>query len=292
MSVSDDMTADGRRHTLCSNPVSIEQGVHMTPPPLLEFDDVRFSYPGGTGLSGITLAVQRGDFVLVGGPSGGGKSTLLRLAVRFEVPASGVIRYDGTPVEELAPQVLRSRMGLVQQTPTVAEGSVRENLLLPFSFAVHAKRPRPADEDIVEWLHRFRLEGVTPDTEASTLSVGQRQRLCCIRTLLTGPEMLLMDEPTSALDAESREVVEDITEACNAAGMTILMVNHTDYRPRCRNARRIEVQGGRLAGEEAIVGCRPCAVSQSPGTSAPSGAPKPSVSSASADGNGGVEVRP
>ena len=282
-----DMTADGRRHTLCSNPVSIEQGVHMTPPPLLEFDDVRFSYPGGTGLSGITLAVQRGDFVLVGGPSGGGKSTLLRLAVRFEVPASGVIRYDGIPVEGLAPQVLRSRMGLVQQTPTVAEGTVRDNLQLPFSFAVHAKRPRPVDEDIVTWLHRFRLEGVTPDTEASTLSVGQRQRLCCIRTLLTGPEMLLMDEPTSALDAESREVVEDIAEACNAAGVTILMVNHTDYRPRCRNARRIEVQGGRLTGEEAIVGDCSGVLSQPP----PSPSPVP-VPSGIADGHSDGEVRP
>lgn len=222
----------------------------MTLSSLLEFDDVTFHYASGAGLSGVSLVVHRGDFVLVGGPSGGGKSTLLRLAVRLEVPSGGVIRFDGTPIDGIAPQVLRSRVGFIQQTPTVVEGTVRDNLLLPFAFAAHSARRRPDDAELAGWLERFRLDDVGLEATAANLSVGQRQRLCCIRTLLLEPELLLMDEPTSALDAESRAVVEDLTEELNAEGVSVLMVNHTDYRPRCRPARRAEVRGGLLTEEE------------------------------------------
>lgn len=210
------------------------------------FENVTFHYPGGAGLSSIDLAIDRGDYVLVTGPSGSGKSTLLRLAVRLEEPASGRILFKGAPLETYLPTELRRKAGLIQQMPTVVSGTVRENLLLPYSFGVNAALVPPDDATLAAWLKRFQLEGVALDDSAPGLSVGQRQRVCCIRTLLLKPEVLLMDEPTSALDAESRQVVEALTEELNADGVTVVMVSHTGYVPQSIPVRHVEVRGGRL----------------------------------------------
>ncbi|GFM37915.1 ABC transporter ATP-binding protein [Desulfovibrio psychrotolerans] len=207
----------------------------------MEFVNVSYTWPGGKGLHAVNLAVAPGDFVMIAGPSGSGKSTLLRLAARLEEPESGVIRFQGTPLAEYAPPLLRRRIGFVQQTPVVAEGSVRDNLLLPFGFAVNRGEAKPDDEALRGWLERLALAGVRLEDDARALSVGQRQRLCIIRSLLLRPALLLMDEPTSALDRESRGIVERMAEELNAAGMTVLMVSHSEYCPvavhRCLTVR-------------------------------------------------------
>lgn len=213
---------------------------------LITFQDVSFTWPGGTGLAGVSFAVFPGDFVRVVGPSGAGKSTLLRLVARLEVPSAGSIRYRSTPVDALPPAQLRRRLALVQQTPTVVAGTVRENLLLPWSFAVNRELPQPDDATLHQWLARVRLDGTRLDADALSLSVGQKQRLCLVRTLLTSPDALLMDEPTSALDAESRRVVEELTEERNAAGVAVLLVTHTDYCPMDRSVRCLAVRDGRV----------------------------------------------
>lgn len=198
---------------------------------IIEFDNVSYTWPGGQGLKDVRLTVPAGAFVRIIGPSGSGKSTLLRLASRLEEPVSGVIRFSGIPLGDYEPPLLRRRIGYVQQTPVVVEGSVRQNLLLAYGFAANSKQTVPVDDELRGWLNRLGLLGIDLENKARSLSVGQRQRLCIIRSLLLEPDLLLMDEPTSALDSESRGIVEEMTEAQNREGMTILMVTHSNYAP-------------------------------------------------------------
>jgi len=199
---------------------------------------------GHPGLAHVNLAVHPGDFVMLTGPSGAGKSTLLRLAVRLEEADAGQVRCGGRPVADIPPAELRRTLGFVQQTPTVGAGTVRDNLLLPFTFAANKGLTPPDDAELAGWLARFRLAGVGLDATASALSVGQRQRVCIIRTMLLRPAALLMDEPTSALDPESSAVVEALTEELNEDGVTVLMVTHGAYRPVRRPWRDVRVQDG------------------------------------------------
>ncbi|QGY39076.1 ATP-binding cassette domain-containing protein [Pseudodesulfovibrio cashew] len=198
----------------------------------LALDRVSFAYEGGPViLEDASLHIEAGTYSLVRGPSGAGKSTLLRLLCRLEEPQSGAILFQGRSVEELAPADLRRAVAYVQQMPTLLRGTVRENLLLPFSFKANEALTPPGDEAILERLRDFLLDGVTPETRADTLSVGQSQRLCLIRSLLLAPEVILMDEPTASLDAESARVVLDKTAELNAAGMTVIMISHSETVP-------------------------------------------------------------
>ncbi len=201
--------------------------------PILEFKNVNFSWPGGHGLSDVSFAVPAGQFVLISGPSGAGKSTLLRLAVRLEEVAQGEILLRGSPIDTFNPPELRTRVGFVQQTPVILAGTVRENLLMPFTLQVRKGIPVPDDNVLLEWLEKLALENVALDADALTLSVGQKQRLCLIRSVLPKPDAICFDEPTSSLDRESRECVERVAEDLAGQGIAILMVSHTSYHPAC-----------------------------------------------------------
>ena len=211
--------------------------------PVLEFKNVSFSWPGGNGLSGISFTVPAGQFVLISGPSGAGKSTLLRLAVRLEEPSHGEIFIHGKSFKSIFPPELRTRISFVQQTPIVLPGTVRDNLLMPFTLEIRKGSSIPGDDELHDWLRRLALDDVVLDSDAAQLSVGQRQRLCLIRSLLPKPMVVCFDEPTSALDLESRKKVEQIAEELAAEGVCILMVNHTSYHPACPHMH-LTVSGG------------------------------------------------
>ncbi|TIH19222.1 ATP-binding cassette domain-containing protein [Marinifilum sp. JC120] len=213
--------------------------------PVLEFKDVSFIWPGGKGLRDVSFAVPAGQFVLISGPSGAGKSTLLRLAVRLEEAGQGDILLKGESIQSIYPPELRTKIGFVQQTPTVLPGTVRDNLLMPFTFNVRKDVDVPSDEELQRWLERVGLGEVLFDSEASDLSVGQCQRLCLVRSVLPRPVAICFDEPTSALDRESRERVERIAEELAAEGITVLMVNHTSYHPSCPHMH-LTVSDGRV----------------------------------------------
>jgi putative ABC transport system ATP-binding protein len=223
-----------------------------TPPAQhLALRGVFFAYaqaePSRTILDHADLDVPRGAFVLLTGPSGAGKSTLLRLFCRLEEPQAGQVLLGGIGVETLPAPRLRRRLSYLQQTPVVMPGSVRENLLLPFSFKSAEGESRPDDDALRGMLARLAAGDVPLDQEAATLSVGQRQRLCLARALLTRPEALLLDEPVSALDADSARAVLDAAESfCLDAGGTVLLVSHSDFAPRRVSPLRYRLQDGRL----------------------------------------------
>lgn len=203
-------------------------------------------------LNGADMAVPRGAFALLTGPSGAGKSTLLRLFCRLEEPQEGAVLLSGQAVSALPAARLRRRVSYLQQTPAVVPGTVRENLLLPFSFKAAAGEAPPDDAALSALLGRLAAGDIPLSQEAATLSVGQRQRLCLARALLTNPEVLLLDEPVSALDAESARAVLDAAESfCLDGGGTVLLVSHADYAPARVSPLRFELSGGVLAWTQA-----------------------------------------
>jgi len=221
---------------------------------------VRFAYrrpgePPKVVLADADMAVPRGAFVLLTGPSGAGKSTLLRLFCRLEEPDAGTVLLSGQPVDELSPAILRRRVSYLQQTPTVVPGSVRENLLLPFTFKSASGASggaRPADAELSARLARLAAGDIPLSQEASTLSVGQRQRLCLARALLTRPEVLLLDEPVSALDAESARAVLDAAESfCLDDGGTVVLVSHAEFTPARVSPVHYALSGGVLTWTQA-----------------------------------------
>ncbi len=202
---------------------------------LLEIKNLSFGYEGSQSLlfEELDLTVTEGEFILVKGISGSGKSTLLRLICRLNQPTGGSIFFQGQDITTLTPARLRSRIGYVAQIPQMIDASVEENLLLPFSFAVNAEKPRPLKSKLVEMLQSFYLQDIRPDQSAMKLSTGQKQRLAIMRALLQDPLLLLLDEPTSALDQESAAMVFAIMERLNSReGKTLVTVTHSEYKPQ------------------------------------------------------------
>lgn len=214
----------------------------------LECRGVVFSYPGNRPiLRGIDLVVEAGSLVEIRGPSGAGKSTLLRLLNRLQIPDRGSIRFKGLPLEAYPPPDLRRAIGYLQQTPVVTEGSVRENLLLPFTFKANLRIRPPAEAVLNAGLRDFLLEGIPLDRPASALSIGQKQRLCILRTMLLEPEVLLLDEPASALDAESRSAVQAVIEKLSRSRpLTMLLVSHQPFPIVHPNRNVLALKDGKL----------------------------------------------
>lgn len=195
----------------------------------------------------VTLTVSPGDFIVIRGPSGSGKSSLLRLFNRLQEPTSGQMYCDGKPFDAHEITRLRRRIGYVQQTPVVIEGTVRDNLRLPFTFKTAAGAVPPGDAVLRERLDHYRLQNVHLDERATDLSVGQRQRVALIRTLLVEPDVVLCDEPTSALDEESRGIVERELERINLDRQTaVVLVTHVPFTPERVQPKTFTLTAGGL----------------------------------------------
>lgn len=197
---------------------------------IIEFKNVSFGYPGSKTLfEDASIAFKKGRFYVIAGPSGCGKSTFLRLANLLEASTSGEIRFKGRLVTAYDPTALRQSILYIQQVPQVVDGSVRDNLLLPFTFIRNKDIPRPDDSQLKALMQRLLLLDVGLDDSAKELSTGQQQRICFIRGLFLSPEVVLLDEPTSALDADSCRMVQEMAEnLCRERGITILMVSHRE----------------------------------------------------------------
>ena len=196
---------------------------------LIEIRDVHKWYGEFHVLKGISERVEKGEVLVICGPSGSGKSSLIRCLNRLEPIQKGDILFEGTSI--YAPEVdvnaLRAEVGMVFQQPNPFPMSIYDNVA--YGPRVHGIRGKEKLDDIVE----ESLQGAAIWEEvkdrlkksALGLSGGQQQRLCIARALAVQPEVLLMDEPTSALDPISTAKIEDLMESLKKK-YTVVVVTH------------------------------------------------------------------
>jgi ATP-binding cassette, subfamily B, bacterial len=197
----------------------------------LEFENVTFQHRTANrpAVCNVTFQLSRGETVAFVGPSGAGKTTLVKLLVGLYQPQKGVVRYNGLDASEIDPDELREQIGFVTQDTQLFSGTIRENLLFV--------RPDATDGECLDVLHRSAADSLLAraDKGLDTLigeggvkvSGGEKQRLSIARALLRKPRLLVFDEATSSLDSITEE---EITRTIRAVGersdvMTILIAH-------------------------------------------------------------------
>jgi zinc transport system ATP-binding protein len=203
--------------------------MHVAPAvSVVELDDVSFAYRGGPpALEHVSLAVEQGAFVGIAGPNGGGKTTLLRLALGLERPTSGAIRVFGRPPGARgAPRVayVAQRAQLATGTPvTVRETVETGRLAVRGAFGPLGAEDRRV---VAQAIERVGLED-RAGAPLRTLSGGMQQRAFIARALAAEPALLALDEPTTGVDASAQESLAALLAELRAElGVTILYVSH------------------------------------------------------------------
>ena len=193
----------------------------------LEFDAITKRYGGHTVLDAITAQLEFPHVLALLGPSGGGKSTLLRVIGGLESPETGSLTIDGqrVPTGEGALRTFRSNIGTVFQSWNLFPHlDALANIMLPLT-AVHGLAPEAARDRSLELLERLHLTGHAHKRPAE-LSGGQRQRVAIARAVAIHPRLLLLDEPTSALDPEMTAEVLEVIADLKSEGRTFILVTH------------------------------------------------------------------
>jgi polar amino acid transport system ATP-binding protein len=193
----------------------------------LKISDLTQRFGATTVLDRLELTTGDIQSLVLVGPSGGGKSTLLRILAGLDVPTAGSVAFDGLPLprDEAALRAYRKTVGTVFQAYNLFPHlSALDNLLLPL-VEVHGLTPQEARDRVREPLERFGLAAHAHKRPAE-LSGGQKQRIAILRALVIQPRRMFLDEPTSALDPEmTAEVLEMIGEL-KASGTQFVLVTH------------------------------------------------------------------
>ena len=197
--------------------------------PSIAFEDVRFSYPGGRGvaLDDLSFKVAAGERVGIVGPSGSGKSSILKLLLRFYDPQAGTIRVGGHDIRDLSFAALRSQFAMVSQDTYLFHGTVEDNLRLGKPEATQEELEAAARAANAHDFIRALPQGYRTviGERGIRLSGGQRQRVAIARALLRDAPILILDEALSAVDAENEAVIQEALDRL-MEGRTTLTLAH------------------------------------------------------------------
>jgi len=227
-------------------------------PPIVSITGLVKTYASGTrALDGVSLDIQRGEFVVLIGLSGSGKSTLLRCINRLVDPTSGTVLFDGidvTTADRVTIRHARRRIGMIfQQFNLVRRSSVFSNVLagrLGYQSTWRTIASRPVTSDVAAAFDNLGRVGIADRafSRADALSGGQQQRVGIARALMQKPELMLADEPVASLDpATSHSVMKYLEEINKKDGITVICSLHFLSLARRYATRVIALKAGKVA---------------------------------------------
>ncbi len=219
---------------------------------MIKLDNIGKSYDLGevkvAALSGVSLSIEKGEYVAVMGPSGSGKSTFMNILGILERPSEGTYELEGYDITRLPDReqarIRNKHFGFVFQSFNLfSELSAIENVMLPMGYAgvPYADRKKRAAElldtlGLTDRMHHL----------PTMMSGGEQQRVAIARALANEPDLILADEPTGNLPSEKGEQILEILEDLNRQGVTVLMVTHNDAQGR-RAKRSIRLIDGKVS---------------------------------------------
>ncbi|MBA4137145.1 MAG: macrolide ABC transporter ATP-binding protein [Opitutus sp.] len=223
---------------------------------IVQLRDIEKTYSSGEvpvhALRGVTLNIERGEFVAIMGASGSGKSTLMNLLGCLDRPTKGSYLLDGTDVAKLdrnqLADIRNQKLGFVfQGFNLLSRTTARENVELPM---LYGQRRLSARDMHAHAMKSLELVGLGPraDHFPSQLSGGQQQRVAIARALINDPQILLADEPTGNLDSKTSVEIMGVFQKLNEQGITIVMVTHElDIAHYCK--RNLIMRDGKLVSD-------------------------------------------
>jgi UDP-glucose/iron transport system ATP-binding protein len=208
---------------------------------------------GGTAiLRDISLELPRTRITALVGPSGAGKTSLIRLLNRLDDPVTGEVTFDGRPLPAYPIAALRRRVGFVFQTAAMFPGTVADNLRVAVELG--GTDGGTSAPDFTATLATVGLAADYATRDATSLSGGEQQRVSIARALMTRPQVLLLDEPTSALDPEvAARLLATIAQLSHEHAVSVVMVTHRLSEARHVSTYTVMLEAGRVveAGDTA-----------------------------------------
>lgn len=209
---------------------------------IMRAENLGRSVPGKVLVNAASFEVRIGETLAIVGPSGSGKSSLLRLLNRLDEPTHGTVYLDGVDYRQIPARELRRRVGMVLQRPFLFPGNVAENL----QFGPRQRQQALSPAEIAELLAGVGLSGFE-SRDVSNLSGGEAQRVSFARALANSPEALLLDEPTSALDETAKREVESlIRQIGQKHGLACVLVTHEFAQAERLAQRALVLEGGQI----------------------------------------------
>lgn len=212
--------------------------------PLLELKNISYKNNQQLIIDQISLSVENSDFLTISGPSGGGKSTLLRLIASLATPTSGEIIFNGKKQSDYPYTEYRREISYCFQQPTLFGESVYDNLVFPYQI----REKEPDEKTMLEHLQMVDLPKNYLNKPITQLSGGERQRVALIRNILFLPKILLLDEVTVGLDEKNKTIIQQLITHIHQKQVTILQVTHDEAEIRSANTIKW-IKEGRLSNE-------------------------------------------
>lgn len=206
---------------------------------------------GTSGLSDINLAIEKGEFIFLVGPTGSGKTTLFRLIIRDLLPTQGSIFINDVDIIKLPHHKIphfRKKVGMIfQDLKLLLDRTVFENIILPLE--VSGEKYEEARKKVEEVMAQVEISS-QKDKFPIQLSGGELQRVAIARALMLSPEIILADEPTGNLDPKTTEDILEVLLEINKKGTTVIMATHSAEIVNSLSKRVVTLRKGNIVKDE------------------------------------------